>query len=90
LKPVVARYIAQLDKLYQVFDRQNKISKELNILYTSKLKGDVDKFNNRILNAKSITFNEMKEGVLLIDIPLFNELLSRHLEFVEENAAVLT
>jgi len=86
----VARYIAQLDKLYQVFDRQNKISKELNILYTSKLKGDVDKFNNRILNAKSITFNEMKEGVLLIDIPLFNELLSRHLEFVEENAAVLT
>lgn len=86
----MARYIAQLDKLYQVFDRQNKISKELNILYTSKLKGDVDKFNNRILNAKSITFNEMKEGVLLIDIPLFNELLSRHLEFVEENAAVLT
>lgn len=90
LKLVVARYIAQLDNLYQVFERQNKISKKLNILYTSKLKGDVDKFNNRILNAKSITLNEAKEGVLLIDIPLFNELLSMHLKFVVENAAVLT
>lgn len=88
LQPVVARYIGQLDNLYKIFERQNKLSKELNILYVSKLKDDVEKFNNRMLNAKSRTFYE--EPSLLIENPVFKELLGKYSKFVENNSKALT
>jgi hypothetical protein len=88
LQPVVARYIGQLDNLYKIFERQNKLSKELNILYVSKLKDDVEKFNNRMLNASSRTFYQ--EPSLLIENPVFQELLGKYSKFVEDNSKVLT
>lgn len=86
----VERFILQLDILYQLFERQNQLSTQLDIVYSSKLKTDVERFNKRIFMMRAEFVHEPDSDFDLKDSPFFKRLLANYEQFMEDNSEVLT
>ena len=86
----IERFIQQLKPLYKLFERQNRLSLELDIVYSSKLKADVSRFNERIMGARIEDRYVPDSGAYLEDSPFFKDMLKDHKKLIKEYAEVLT